>query len=52
MVGRKRCDVSTLMQISDNFVSSMACYASDFAEQRIVLIDDAAFTKHFEAKAA
>jgi len=50
LVGRKRCDVSTLMQICDNFVASMACYASDFAEQKIVLIDDATFAKHYETK--
>ena len=39
-----------LMQICDNFVSSMQCYATDFAEQRATLLDETALSRHYEAK--
>ena len=52
MLGRKRCDVSMLMQICDNFVQSMACYATDFAEQRSTLLDETELAKQYETKNA
>ena len=41
-----------LMQICDNFVQSMTCYAADFAEQRSTLLDDSDLAKQYETKNA
>lgn len=51
MINRRRCDVSTLMQICDNFAQSMAAYQAEFAEQTSTLIDDAQLAKQYHESA-